>query len=48
LFEKAKTPITFTANLSDLQPNTKYYIRAYITTKYSTVYGDELEFVTTK
>lgn len=40
------TPKNFTANLCDLRGNTTYYIRAYITNKSITVYGDELEFTT--
>ena len=36
----------YTSNLTGLQPNTTYYIRAYATNAYGTVYGDELSFTT--
>ena len=37
----------FTSNLSNLAPNTTYYLRAYATTSLGTLYGNELSFITT-
>jgi len=34
-------PKTFTSKLEDLEPNTTYFIRAYILTSGSTIYGDQ-------
>lgn len=36
----------FTSNLSNLKPNTTYYLRAYATNVLGTVYGGELTFTT--
>jgi len=38
----------FTSNLQNLEPNTTYYFRAYITTSNVSVYGDEKELRTLK
>lgn len=38
----------FSNNLSNLQPTTTYYIRAYATNGISTYYGNELSFTTTE
>ena len=37
---------SFTCNLTDLQPNTKYYVRAYAINKKGTAYGEEVTFTT--
>lgn len=37
---------TFTSNLSDLLPNTTYYVRAYATNSEGTAYGEEKSFTT--
>ena len=37
---------SFSSILSELAPNTRYYIKAYITSSLETVYGDELSFTT--
>jgi len=37
---------TFTSNLTDLQPNTTYYVRAYATNNNGTAYGNEMQFTT--
>jgi len=37
---------TFTSNLTGLQPNTKYYVRAYATSSAGTGYGNEVSFRT--
>jgi len=37
---------TFTSNLSDLLPNTTYYVRAYATNSEGTAYGEEKLFTT--
>ena len=37
---------SFTAEMTDLIPNTVYYVRAYAVTLYGTTYGDELSFNT--
>ncbi len=37
---------TFTSNMTGLQPNTKYYVRAYATSGAGTGYGDEVTFRT--
>jgi hypothetical protein len=36
----------FTATMTDLMPNTTYYLRAYATNSKGTAYGDEVTFVT--
>ena len=36
----------FTCNLTGLQPNTKYYVRAYAVNKKGTVYGEQVNFTT--
>lgn len=36
----------FTCNLKDLQPNTKYYVRAYAVNEKGTAYGEEVTFIT--
>ncbi|HJV78648.1 MAG TPA: DUF2271 domain-containing protein [Paludibacter sp.] len=36
----------FTSNLTGLQPNTKYYLRAYATNLSGTTYGNEVSFTT--
>ena len=36
----------FTSNLSDLEPQTTYYVRAYATNEVGTSYGEELSFTT--
>jgi uncharacterized protein (TIGR02145 family) len=40
-------PGSFTSNMSDLTPNTVYYVRAYATNKAGTGYGKEVSFTTT-
>ena len=37
---------TFTSNLSDLEPNTTYYVRAYATNEAGTSYGEEKSLTT--
>ena len=37
---------TFTSNLSNLTPNTPYYVRAYVTNSLGTFYGNEIYFMT--
>ena len=37
---------SFTAEMTDLSPNTDYYVRAYAVTLDGTFYGDELNFIT--
>ena len=37
---------SFTCNLTDLQPNTKYYVRAYAVNSQGTAYGEEMTFAT--
>lgn len=37
----------FTSSINSLQPNTKYYIRAYATNAMGTAYGNEVVFTTT-
>ena len=37
---------TFNCNLTNLQPNTKYYVRAYAVNSKGTAYGDEVSFTT--
>ncbi|MEI7981087.1 MAG: FISUMP domain-containing protein, partial [Bacteroidota bacterium] len=37
---------TFSSNISDLEPNTLYYFRAYATNSIGTSYGNELTFTT--
>ena len=37
---------TFTCNLTGLQPNTKYYVRAYAVNKKGTAYGEQVSFTT--
>ena len=37
---------TFNSNISDLVPNTQYYVRAYATNEMGTSYGDEKSFTT--
>lgn len=39
---------TYNCNLTELTPNTTYYVRAYATTNITTSYGSELSFKTTK
>lgn len=39
---------TFTSNLSDLEANTTYYVRAYATNAVGTSYGEEKSFTTTE
>lgn len=36
----------FTANLTDLEPNVTYYVRAYATNQVGTSYGEEMSFTT--
>ncbi len=36
----------FTSNMTDLEPVTKYYVRAYATNNQGTSYGQEVEFTT--
>ena len=40
------TPGTFVSEMSDLIPDTRYYVRAYATNTVGTVYGEEQTFVT--
>ena len=40
-------PDSFTAEMTDLIPNTVYYVRAFAVTANGTFYGDELNFTTT-
>ena len=40
------TSYSFTSNLSDLTPNTTYYVRAYATNMYGTAYGAVVSFTT--
>ena len=37
---------SFTCNLTKLQPNTTYYVRAYATNEVGTAYGEEVSFTT--
>ena len=37
---------SFTCNLTDLQPNTTYYVRAYAINEKGTAYGEEVSFTT--
>jgi len=37
----------FTRSITDLSPNTTYYLRAYATNPMGTVYADEVSFITT-
>lgn len=37
---------TFTSNLTDLEANTTYYVRAYATNEVGTTYGEEISFTT--
>ena len=37
---------SFTCNLTSLQPNTTYYVRAYATNEVGTAYGEEVSFTT--
>ncbi len=39
---------TFTSTLTNLTPNTTYYIRAYATNSVGTAYGEEVSFTTTE
>ena len=39
---------SFTCNLTNLQPNTTYYVRAYATNEVGTAYGEEVSFTTNK
>ena len=39
---------SFVCNLSALQPNTKYYVRAYAVNSKGTAYGEEISFTTNK
>ena len=39
---------TFTCNLTDLQANTTYYVRAYAINSKGTAYGEEVTFITNK
>lgn len=39
---------TYTSNITNLSPNTTYYIRAYAINSAGTVYGNEISFVTPK
>ena len=48
---KVSAPVTtgnFECNLKDLISNTKYYIRAYVSSKLGTIYSNEMSFTTTK
>ena len=38
---------TFTSQITDLDPNTKYYVKAYATNSVGTAYGNEVNFTTT-
>lgn len=40
------TTSSFSKTLSDLQENTRYYVRAYVTNERGTNYGDQTEFTT--
>ena len=37
---------SFTCDLTNLQPNTTYYVRAYATNEVGTAYGEEMSFTT--
>ena len=37
---------TFTSNLTNLTPNTKYYVRAYAKNSEGTAYGEQVSFTT--
>ena len=39
---------SFTCELTNLQPNTTYYVRAYATNEKGTAYGEEVSFTTNK
>ena len=39
---------TFESHISDLEPDQKYYVRAYATNAAGTVYGNQVEFTTSK
>jgi hypothetical protein len=43
---KGLGPINFSAEITGLSPNTKYYVRAFATTGSGTTYGNELTFTT--
>ena len=38
---------SFTSQITDLDPNTKYYVKAYATNSVGTAYGNEVNFTTT-
>lgn len=38
----------FSSNITDLNPDTRYYVRAYATNRVGTAYGNEIEFTTLK
>ncbi|MFA4907748.1 MAG: fibrobacter succinogenes major paralogous domain-containing protein [archaeon] len=40
------TSNTFISNIKGLTPSTKYYVRAYATSRFGTVYGDTISFTT--
>ena len=40
------TGLGFTSSIADLEPRTKYYVRAYVTNLDGTSYGNELSFTT--
>ncbi len=41
-------PGLFQSNITGLQPNTKYYVRAYATNSAGTAYGSQIDFTTTE
>lgn len=43
---KGLGPINFSAEMTGLSPNTKYYVRAFATTSSGTTYGNALSFTT--
>jgi hypothetical protein len=45
-WEQSQYVVEFTSRLPLLAPGTRYYLRAYITTRSGTAYGNQLEFTT--
>jgi len=43
---KSDAATTFSSNITDLSSNTKYYLKAYVTNTSRTIYGNEMEFIT--
>ena len=43
---KPYTTSSFSSNITGLSSNSKYYVRAYVTNTSITIYGNEIEFIT--